>query len=423
MPLKIQSIRGMHDILPSEMPCWHFLESALHNTMSAYGYQEIRTPIVEKTELFKRAIGDTTDVVEKEMYSFEDRGGDHLSLRPEGTAAVVRAAIQNGLLYASPLRLWYHGAMFRRERPQRGRTRQFHQLGVEAFGAPGPDIDAEVIALGDTLWRNLGIGGLRLEINSLGTSDERASYRTELRQFLESRKDQLDEDSHRRLDRNPLRILDSKNPQVQAALDGAPELKEHLGPDSSRYFEELLNLLGALGVDFIVNPRLVRGLDYYSHAVFEWISNDLGAQGTICAGGRYDGLIEMQGGKPWPAVGFAMGLERIIELLRQDRKFEAMSPHAYLVLAGEASQVPGLALAEKLRRHVPGLRLVSNVGGGSFKSQFKRADKSGAQLALVLGEDEIVAGTVTVKHLRNDEAQQTVTFESLVTLLRQVIDS
>lgn len=413
----------MHDILPSDMPAWHFLESTLRNTMDAYGYQEIRTPIVEKTELFKRAIGDATDVVEKEMYSFEDRGGDDLSLRPEGTAAVVRAAIQNGLLYAAPIRLWYGGPMFRRERPQRGRTRQFHQVGVEAFGAPGPDIDAEVIALGDALWRSLGIGGLRLEINSLGTNDERAAYRDELRTFLESRKDQLDEDSLRRLDRNPLRILDSKNPQVQAALDGAPVLQDVLGAESSAYFQELLNLLDTLNVDYMVNPRLVRGLDYYSHAVFEWISEDLGAQGTICAGGRYDGLVEMQGGKPWPAVGFAMGLERIIELLRQGREFEPLTPHAYLVMAGAAALAPGMALAEKLRRMLPGLRLLSNVGGGSFKSQFKRADKSGAQIALVLGEDELNDGTVTVKYLRSNAGQETIPLGNLATFLERAISA
>ena len=412
----------MHDILPSDMPSWHFLELTLRQTMDAYGYQEIRTPLVEKTELFERAIGGTTDVVEKEMYSFEDRGGDNLSLRPEGTAAVVRAAIQNGLLYGAPQRLWYGGAMFRRERPQRGRTRQFHQVGVEAFGAPGPDIDAEVIALGDRLWRNLGLGELRLEINSLGTGEERASYRNELHSFLSERKDQLDEDSLRRLDRNPMRILDSKNPAVREALQGAPVLRDHLGEDSTRYFDELLNLLDTLGVDYTVNPRLVRGLDYYSHAVFEWISEDLGAQGTICAGGRYDGLIEIQGGKPWPAVGFAMGLERIIELLRQDREFERVVPHAYLVMAGEASLAPGLALAEKLRQEVPGLRLVSNIGGGSFKSQFKRADKSGARLALVLGEDEVNADTITVKYLRDDTEQVTISQDSLGSLLGEVLE-
>lgn len=413
----------MHDILPSEIACWHFLESTLRDTMSRYCYEEIRTPVVEKSELFERAIGSGTDVVEKEMYSFEDRGGDHLSLRPEGTAAVVRAALQHSLLYASPLKLWYGGPMFRRERPQRGRTRQFHQAGVEAFGAAGPDIDAEVIALGHSLWRSLGIKGLRLEINSLGTSDERISFRNDLRSYLESRKQDLDEDSLRRLDRNPLRILDSKNPQVREALTESPSLADYLGSESQQHFDKLLNLLGVLGVDFVINPRLVRGLDYYSHAVFEWISDDLGAQGTICAGGRYDGLIEMQGGKPWPAVGFAMGLERIVELLRQEREFEPRTPHVYLVMAGANTDRHGLVLAERLRSELPGLRLLGNVGGGSFKAQFRRADRSGAQIALVIGEDEAAAGAATVKFLRKDAPQQTLQVESLAELLKKVIES
>lgn len=408
----------MHDILPAEIPYWHFLESTLRDTMVAYGYEEIRTPMLEKTELFERAIGNTTDVVEKEMYSFEDRGGDHLSLRPEGTASVVRAALQNGLLYAAPMRLWYAGPMFRRERPQRGRTRQFHQVGVEAFGAPGPDIDAEVVALGNTLWRKLGLRGLRLEINSLGTADERSAFRDALHAFLVSRKDRLDEDSLRRLDRNPMRILDSKNPDVQKALDGAPELAEFLGDESKAHFEGLLELLDDLGVEYRVNPRLVRGLDYYSHCVFEWITAELGAQGTICAGGRYDGLVEMQGGKPWPAVGFAMGLERIVELLRQDREVTPPAPHAFLVLAGEHATRMGLGLAERLRTELPGLRLVSNVGGGSFKAQFKRADRSGAALALVIGEDEAVHGEITVKPLREEAEQVTVGEAELVEHLR-----
>ncbi len=413
----------MHDIVPADMACWHFLEAELRHAMAAYGYEEIRTPLVEKTALFERAIGDATDVVEKEMYSFEDRGGDHLSLRPEGTASVVRAALQNGLLYGGVQRLWYAGPMFRRERPQRGRTRQFHQLGVEAFGAPGPDIDAEIIALGTALWRKLGIADVRLEINSLGTAEERAEYRTAFRAFLEDRKDQLDEDSLRRLDRNPLRILDSKNPAVQAALDGAPQLPDYLGEESRAHFEGLLELLQELGVEYTVNPRLVRGLDYYCHSVFEWISNDLGAQGTICAGGRYDGLVEIQGGRPWPAVGFAMGLERIIELIRQVRECEATAPHAYLVLAGENAERAGLGLAERLRAELPGLRLVSNVGGGSFKAQFKRADKSGARVALVVGEDEVSNGTVTVKWLREDAPQETLEAARLKITLHELISA
>lgn len=413
----------MHDIVPADMACWHFLEAELRQAMAAYGYEEIRTPLVEKTALFERAIGDATDVVEKEMYSFEDRGGDHLSLRPEGTASVVRAALQNGLLYGGVQRLWYAGPMFRRERPQRGRTRQFHQLGVEAFGAHGPDIDAEIIALGTALWRKLGIADVRLEINSLGTAEERAGFRSAFRAFLEDRKDQLDDDSLRRLDRNPLRILDSKNPEVQAALDGAPQLPDYLGDDSRAHFEGLLELLQELGVEYTLNPRLVRGLDYYCHSVFEWVSSDLGAQGTICAGGRYDGLVEIQGGRPWPAVGFAMGMERIIELIRQVRECEATAPHAYLVLAGEDAERAGLGLAERLRAELPGLRLVSNVGGGSFKAQFKRADKSGAQVALVLGEDEVSNGTVTVKWLREDAPQETLEAARLKITLHELISA
>lgn len=408
----------MHDILPSDIPYWHFLEATLRDTMSAYCYEEIRTPVVEKTDLFERAIGETTDVVEKEMYSFQDRGGDHLSLRPEGTASIVRAALQNGLLYSSTVRLWYGGPMFRRERPQRGRTRQFHQVGVEAFGAEGPDIDAEIIALGHSIWRKLGLPDLRLEINSLGTLEERAAFRDQLRDFLESRRERLDEESLRRLDRNPLRILDSKNPEVQEALEGAPALPEFLGPESRHHFDGLRELLGALGVTFQVNPRLVRGLDYYSHAVFEWISEDLGAQGTICAGGRYDGLIEMQGGKPWPAVGFAMGLERIIELLRQVREVEPPSPHAYLVMVGDGTETYGLELAERLRSKLPGLRLLSNVGSGSFKAQFKRADRSGADVAIVIGESEAASGEVTIKWLRKDAPQETVSASDLAGHLR-----
>jgi len=411
----------MHDILPAEIPYWHFLESVLRETMAAYCYEEIRTPLVEKTDLFERAIGNATDVVEKEMYSFEDRGGDHLSLRPEGTASVVRAALEHGLLYAGPLRLWYGGAMFRRERPQRGRTRQFHQVGVEAFGAAGPDIDAEVIALAESLWRKLGLRGLRLEINSLGTAGERAAFRDALRAYLESRKSRLDEDSLRRLERNPLRILDSKNPDVQAALDGAPALPDFLGDESRQRFSGLQELLDAVGVEYRLNPRLVRGLDYYSHAVFEWISDDLGAQGTICAGGRYDGLVEMQGGKPWPAVGFAMGLERIVELLRHGEAVESPPPHAYVVMAGEGSQARGLALAERLREQIPDLRLQCNVASGSFKAQFKRADKSGALAALVIGEDEAARGEVTVKPLREDAPQQTVSESELPDRLRKLI--
>jgi len=417
----INSIRGMHDVLPSDMHLWHRLENTVRDVFTGYGFSEIRIPVVEKTELFARAIGDATDVVEKEMYTFEDRNGDLLSLRPEGTAGVVRAVLQNGLLYAAPLRLWYMGPMFRRERPQKGRTRQFHQVGAEVFGASGPDIDAELQAICQRIWRGIGLTGLRLEVNSLGTPEERARFREDLHRFLDAHRESLDADSLRRLDRNPLRILDSKNPAIQALLEGAPVLGEYLGEESNSQFSGFRRLLDRFGVDHVVNPRLVRGLDYYSHTVFEWITDELGAQGTVCAGGRYDGLIEIQGGRPWPGVGFAMGQERLVELMRTQAepqpklqpKLQPEVPHAYLVMAGEDSTETGLALAERLREQVPGLRLQSNLGGGSFKSQFKRADRSGARLALVLGEDEIRLRQVTVKHLRSDSPQELVSFDDL----------
>jgi len=403
----------MHDVLPADMHLWETLERTVRDVFASYGFSEIRVPVVEKTELFARAIGDATDVVEKEMYSFEDRNGDWLSLRPEGTAGVVRAVLQNGLLYGAPIRLWYMGPMFRRERPQKGRTRQFHQVGVEVFGAPGPDADAEMLAMCARIWRRLGLHELRLEVNSLGTADERAVFRTDLHAFLSARQDQLDEDSRRRLDRNPLRILDSKNPQVQALLLEAPVLHDYLGDESLGLFTDFCRLLERLGVAYTVNPRLVRGLDYYCHTVFEWMTDALGAQGTVCAGGRYDGLVEIQGGRPWPGVGFAMGQERLVELMRLQADLASEAPHVYLVMAGEGALEGGLEIAERLRGAVPGLRLQANLGGGSFKAQFKRADRSGAGLALVLGEDELKRGEATVKPLRTQDDQQQVALERL----------
>ena len=408
----------MHDTLPQDMHLWHALEDTVRRVFGAYGYEEIRVPVVEKTEVFARAIGDATDVVEKDMYGFEDRNGDHLSLRPEGTAGVVRAVLQNGLLYAQPLRLWYMGAMFRRERPQKGRTRQFHQVGAEVFGAPGPDIDAELLAMCQRTWRELGLPPLRLEVNSLGTAEERATYRERLHAFLSGRRDRLDEDSLRRLDRNPLRILDSKNPEMQDLLADAPLLADFLGAESRGYFEGFLALLDGYGIAYEVNPRLVRGLDYYSHAVFEWITDRLGAQGTVCAGGRYDGLVEIQGGRPWPGVGFAMGQERLIELMRECAEPGREAPHAYLVMAGAGTVPGGLQLAERLRDEAPGLRIQSNLGDGSFKAQFKRADRSGAALALVIGEDELASGHATVKFLREDRPQEQVSTARLGGWLR-----
>jgi histidyl-tRNA synthetase len=411
----------MHDVLPADMHLWHKLEATIRDVMGAYGFSEIRIPIVEKTELFARAIGDATDVVEKEMYTFQDRNGDLLSLRPEGTAGVVRAVLQNGLLYASPVRLWYIGAMFRRERPQKGRTRQFHQVGAEIFGAPGPDADAELLVMCQRIWRELGLLDLRLEVNSLGSSNERALYRENLHEYLSAHKAELDEDSLRRLDRNPLRILDSKNPAVQAVLEEAPLLSDFLGEESRRQFSGFRKLLDGFDVQHVVNPRLVRGLDYYSHTVFEWITDGLGAQGTVCAGGRYDGLVEIQGGKPWPGVGFAMGQERLVELMRSQAEPEINTPHVYLVMSGDGTTAGGLTLAESLRENVAGIRVQSNLGGGSFKSQFKRADRSGAPLALVLGEDELRQGKVTIKHLRCDREQENISLENLEIWFRKYL--
>jgi histidyl-tRNA synthetase len=399
------------------MPLWHAFERAVRETFEAYGFEEIRVPVLEKTELFARAIGDATDVVEKEMYTFEDRNGDLLSLRPEGTAGVVRAVLQNGLLYGAPLRLWYLGPMFRRERPQKGRTRQFHQVGAEVFGAPGPDVDAELLAMCHRTWQRLGLQPLRLEVNTLGTAAERAAFRVDLHGFLAAREDQLDEDSRRRLGRNPLRILDSKNPEMQALLQEAPLLSDYLGPASLEHFDGFRRLLERCGLQYTVNPRLVRGLDYYSHTVFEWITDALGAQGTVCAGGRYDGLVEIQGGRPWPGIGFAMGQERLVELMRLQTQTAIDAPDLYLVMVGQGVEERGLELAENLRSALPGLRLQANLGGGSFKAQFKRADRSGAALALVLGEDELRRGEVTIKPLREDVGQQQLALAELTAWL------
>jgi len=359
----------------------------------------------------------------KEMYSFDDRNGESLSLRPEGTASVVRAAIQNGLLYGGVRRLWYSGAMFRYERPQKGRSRQFHQIGAEMFGAPGADADAEILALGSTLWERLGLDNLRLEINSLGNTEERRSYRDQLYQFLKSHRGELDEQTNERAERNPLRVLDSKDPFVQTLLEDAPLLSKHFGEESRRHFDQLRRYLDRLGIEYVVNTRLVRGLDYYCHTVFEWMTNELGAQGTVCAGGRYDKLVELQGGKPWPGIGFAMGVERLVELLRQKDDIASPCVHAYLVAVGENSTESALELAYDLRAGNPDLRLVCNLNGGSFKSQFKRADRSGALLALVLGEDEIRNGQLAVKFLRSGDQQITLAREEAGNWLRNYIRS
>jgi len=409
MARSIQAVRGMNDILPELTSSWQHLENTLRRVIQTYGYREIRLPLLEKTELFKRSIGEVTDIVEKEMYTFEDRNGDSLTLRPEGTAGCVRACMEHGLLHNQVQRLWYAGPMFRHERPQKGRYRQFHQIGVEAFGMEGPDIDAEIIFMTAQLWKALGLEGAELQLNSLGTQASRAAYREALVDYFRDCLGDLDEDSRRRLDSNPLRILDSKNPQMQDLIGAAPRLPDYLDAESRLHFDELRALLDAAGIDYVVNPRLVRGLDYYGRTVFEWVTDRLGAQGTICAGGRYDGLVEYLGGRATPAVGFALGLERLIALLEAEGvELPDSSPHAYLVLSGEQGVRRGMVFAGELRDAVKGLRLLTNCGGGSFKSQFRRADKSGAALALVIGDDEAERGQVTLKPLRGENAQETI---------------
>jgi histidyl-tRNA synthetase len=411
----------MNDILPEDTPYWQQLESKIRSVLASYGYAEIRFPIVEKTELFKRSIGEVTDIVEKEMYTFEDRNGDSLTLRPEGTACCVRAGIENGMLVNQVQRLWYMGPMFRHERPQKGRYRQFHQIGVETFGIAGPDLDAEHILMTARLWQVLGLERLELQINSLGTQEARAAYRETLVEYFSAHKDKLDEDSHRRLDSNPLRILDSKNPEMRELIEAAPKLTDHLDEESREHFQTLCGILEAAGVAYTVNPCLVRGLDYYNRTVFEWVTDQLGAQGTVCAGGRFDGLVEQLGGRGTPAAGFAMGLERLLELVKANLEPDH-HPHVYLVLVGEAAQQAGMILAEKLRDAVPGLRLLTHCGGGSFKSQFKKADKSGAELALILGEDEVANGTIGVKFLRQEREQESLAQDALGDWLSQQIN-
>ncbi len=401
----------MHDILPERTGLWQTLEDRARAVLEGYGYQEIRTPLVEVTDLFKRSIGEVTDIVEKEMYSFEDRNGDSLSLRPEGTASCVRAAIEHGLVSA-PRRLWYRGPMFRHERPQKGRYRQFHQIGVEVFGLAGPDIDQEVVLLTQRLWDTLGLRDLRLEINSLGEGDERAAYRRELVSYLEGKLEYLDADSRRRLRTNPLRVLDTKHPDTQAVIAGAPRLLDYLGEESQAHFDRFCAGLDAAGVGYEVNPRLVRGLDYYNRTVFEWIADGLGAQGTVCAGGRYDTLVARLGGRPTPAVGFALGLERLVAMLETE-PLPDKGLDAYLIAVGDGPQAKALLVSETLRDASPKLRLICHCGGGSFKSQFKKADRSGARYALVLGEDELARGVIGVKPLREEGEQSEVALDQL----------
>jgi len=419
----------MNDILPDETPYWQFLERTVQRVLASYGYSEIRLPVVEQTELFKRSIGEVTDIVEKEMYTFNDHNDVSLTLRPEGTAGCVRAVIAHGMLNV-PQRLWYAGPMFRYERPQKGRQRQFHQVGVESFGIATPDMDAQIILLSARLWRQLGIDdGVQLQLNSIGSSDARKAYRAALVAYLEQHVEALDEDSQRRLHSNPLRILDSKNPGTQALLDGAPALADYLDDESRADFARLRDLLDAAGVPYVVNSRLVRGLDYYNKTVFEWVTDRLGAQGTVCAGGRYDGLVQQLGGRATPGVGFAMGMERLILLLIELGVAAGTSPLAqvYVVAVGDEAQRTALAVVEQLRDQLPALDIVQHAGGGSFKSQMKKADKSGARVALIWGEDEVAAQTVSVKPLRDTGGegaralQQTVPVEKLQETLCAVL--
>jgi len=414
----LQAIRGMNDILPEQTPAWRYLESTLVSLLDGYGYKEIRLPIVEYTELFARGIGEGTDVVDKEMYTFLDRNEESLTLRPEGTAGCVRAVLEHGLSGGGQVqKLWYAGPMFRYEKPQKGRYRQFHQVGVEAFNLPGPDVDAELIVLTWRLWKKLGLSdAVTLQLNSLGSSEARAAYRDALVAYLQQRFDQLDEDSQRRLTTNPLRILDSKNEATQAALVGAPTLGDYLDEESRLHFEGVKARLDAAGIRYQINHKLVRGLDYYNRTVFEWVTDKLGAQGTVCAGGRYDGLVAQLGGKATPGVGFAMGVERLVLLLETLELLPAELNRAadvYVCAFGEAAELAALTLVERLRDELPGLRLLLNSGGGSFKSQFKKADKSGARYALILGDDELAGRVVGCKPLRDDSEQQSVAWDAL----------
>ncbi|MGZ8095509.1 MAG: histidine--tRNA ligase [Methylosarcina sp.] len=423
MANNIQAIRGMHDVLPDQTPLWQHAEQVIREVLGAYGYHEIRLPIVEKTELFKRSIGEVTDIVEKEMYTFDDRNGDSLTLRPEGTAGCLRACLEHGLIHNQVQRLWYYGPMYRHERPQKGRYRQFYQLGVETYGLAGPDIDAELILIMQRLWNRLGVRNkVSLQLNSLGTLPERALYRESLVAYLRRHLDQLDADSLRRLDTNPLRILDTKNPEMKAVVDSAPILMDYLGDDSKSHFNTLRSILDDLGIKYEINYRLVRGLDYYGKTVFEWVTDELGSQGTVCAGGRYDSLIEQLGGRANHAVGFAMGMERLLALMETlDHLPVTRGVDVYMIRVGEKAEREGLRLAEVLRNEIPSLKLQIHCGGGSFKSQFKKADKSGAEFAVILGEDEVNMDKIGLKTLRleseSENSQQTLSQSEAIAFL------
>ncbi len=424
MTVLVQPVRGMNDVLPAQIAAWQQLESVTRELFAGYGYEEVRLPLLEHTELFKRSIGEFTDIVEKEMYTFKDSGGDSLTLRPEATAGVVRACITNGLLRGARLKLWTSGPMFRHERPQKGRYRQFHQIDVEALGFAGPDIEAEMIAMTARLWKRLGIERVRLKLNSLGTTEARRVYREKLVDYFREHEGVLDEDSKRRLGGNPLRILDSKNPAMQAVISGAPLLTEHLDPESRDHFAQLTGALTSMGIAFTVEPRLVRGLDYYSRTVFEWVTDALGAQDAVCSGGRYDGLIEQLGGDATPAIGFAMGVERVTELMTLAGSVAAVpAADVFVVAVGDKAASAALTLAEQLRDALPNVKVHANLGGGNFKAQFRRADRSGAQFALVLGDDELARGVAQVKPLRQEAGQTECPLAELPAVLRRSLAS
>jgi histidyl-tRNA synthetase len=419
---QVQVIRGMHDVLPSDMPVWSQLEDNYRALVESYGYRQIRTPIVEKTVLFKRSVGESTDIVEKEMYTFDDRNGDSLSLRPENTASVVRAVLESGIVNDQLLRLWYCGPMFRHERPQKGRYRQFQQFGAETFGMAGADVEAELIFMARRFWKQLGLDNISLQINTLGSSECRIKFREVLVSYLCDHRKSLDEDSLRRLQTNPLRVLDSKNPDMQSVINNAPKLQDSLNQESSEHFSQLRDILDHSGVTYEVNPRLVRGLDYYCHTVFEWVTDTLGSQGTVCAGGRYDGLVEQLGGKPNHAAGFAMGCERLISMLIDQGKADTQHHcDIYLSMRGDDTARIGQKLAEDLRDRHPNLGLIVHAGGGSFKSQMKKADKSGAKVALILGESEIESGSIAVKFLREDRPQVEIMRAELADKLSEIL--
>lgn len=422
MTQTVTGVRGMPDILPEDIALWQHVESVLRDIMRRYGYRELRVPIVERTELFKRSIGEVTDIVEKEMYSFEDRNSEGLTLRPEATAGIVRAGINHGLFHNQKQKLWSMGPMFRYEKPQKGRNRQFHQFDVEVFGFPGPDVDAELLMISARIWRELGIDAVELQLNSLGTPATRQNYRAELIEYFNAHRDALDDEALARLERNPMRLLDSKNPDMQILIAAAPQITDFLDTESAEHFASLQEMLTAAGMPFQVNPRLVRGLDYYTRTVFEWVTDKLGSQGAVCAGGRYDGLVEHLGGRATPAIGWALGIERLVELYRLETNVLPQgSPDAYLVAVGDEAQAKALLLADELRDKDPLLKIEVNCGGGSFKSQFKRADKSGAVLALILGESELSAGTIGIKALRNDSEQYTVDWAGAAEALRKYL--